>query len=121
MPNFGKKTNKGSQVKKTKTVPSAPVEEVKKPRADNTVDEGEDRNIIDEIAVNSIPEAHKISPFVDGLVSARLNGLVIIPRVGGEEVELLRGFLRHFSTAAPFAGNIVSKTSFMRKKGGRLL
>ena len=63
----------------------------------------------------------KVVPFADGLISARLNGLVIIPRAGGEEVELLRGFLRHFASAAPFAGNIVSKASFMRKKGGRLL
>lgn len=61
------------------------------------------------------------TPFSDGLVFARLNGLTMIPRTGDTEVELLREFFKYFASANPFVGNISTKSSFMKKKGGRLL
>lgn len=60
-------------------------------------------------------------PFSDGLVSAKLKGLVVVPRVGGEEVTVLHDFLEMYSRTEPYIGTISSKTSFMKKSGGRLL
>lgn len=60
-------------------------------------------------------------PFEDGLVSAGLRNLPIVPRVGGEEVSILHDFLVLFSKTETFIGAISSKTSFMKKTGGRLL
>lgn len=62
-----------------------------------------------------------VEPFSDGLVSARLRGLVVIPRMGGEDVAALHDFLELFAKTEPFIGAISSKTSFMKKTGGRLL
>lgn len=60
-------------------------------------------------------------PFSDGLVSARLRGLTVIPRRGGEDTSTLHDFLELFSKTETFIGAISSKTSFMKKTGGRLL
>lgn len=63
----------------------------------------------------------KVEPFSDGLVSLKLRDLAVIPRIGGEEVALLRDFLSLFAKTETFIGAIASKTSFMKKTGGRLL
>lgn len=60
-------------------------------------------------------------PFSDGIVSSCLDGLVTVVRVGGQEVLLLSSFLQYFATTGSYIGAIVTKWSFMKKKGGRLL
>ncbi len=66
-------------------------------------------------------EVHQAEPFSDGLVSAKLRGLTVIPRVGGEECSVLGDFLVLFSRTEPFIGAVSTKTSYMKKQGGRLL
>lgn len=60
-------------------------------------------------------------PFSDGIVHVALKDALAIPRRGGMDVDLLRGFLGYFSTYGTFVGNIFSKVSFMKKQGGRLI
>lgn len=73
------------------------------------------------IQVGAKAEAPLATPFSDGIVVARLNNLAFVPRSGGDEVDILRSFLKYYSSSTPFVGTISSKLSFMRKKGGRLL
>lgn len=60
-------------------------------------------------------------PFTDGIVSPRLKGLTVVPRAGGEDVAVLHDFLLLFAKTETFIGAISSKTSFMKKAGGRLM
>lgn len=60
-------------------------------------------------------------PFSDGLVSPKFSMFPMLPRVGDTEVDLLKSFLKYFSVTSPYIGTISTKTSFMKKKGGRLL
>ena len=68
-----------------------------------------------------MPAVKQAVSFSDGIVAPCIDGLVAIPRVGGQEVDLLRSFLRYFHITDTFIGNISSKTSFMKRKGGVLL
>ena len=65
--------------------------------------------------------APTVEPFEDDLVSRRLKNLTVIPRAGGEDAALLHDFLYLFAKTETFIGTISSKTSFMKKAGGRLL
>lgn len=65
--------------------------------------------------------AEMATPFEDGLVHKALSSIPHIPRVGGEETAVLKGFLDLFARTETFIGAIYSKTSFMKKTGGRLL
>ena len=65
--------------------------------------------------------ASPVEPFSDGIVSDKLQGLTVIPRSGGEDIAVLHDFLYLFAKTETFIGTISSKTSFMKKAGGRLL
>lgn len=69
----------------------------------------------------SVQETTPAVPFSDGIVSKCLEDLVAIPRVGGQDVEVLKGFLNYFHLTGTFIGTISTKSSFMKKKGGILL
>lgn len=75
----------------------------------------------DEEQEVSTPSLPKAEPFSDGIVARQFRGLVIVPRVGGEECSVLSDFLTVFSRTAPFIGSINQKASYMKKQGGRLL
>lgn len=70
---------------------------------------------------NTSATGPSLIPFSDGIVASCLKDLVVIPRIGGQEVELLRGFLKYFSSTELFLGSISNRLSFMKKKGGILL
>ena len=71
--------------------------------------------------VKQMPAVEQAVPFSDGIVAPCLANLVVIPRVGGQEVDLLKSFLKYFGITETFIGAISSKTSFMKRKGGMLL
>lgn len=80
----------------------------------------------DEEQEEQSPEVEEVSqstvlPFSDGIVASCFENLAVVPRVGGGEVELLRGFLEYFATTESYIGSITNKLSFMKKQGGRLL
>ena len=62
-----------------------------------------------------------VEPFMDGIVSQALRGITVIPRAGGEDAAILHDFLGLFAKTETFIGAISTKTSFMKKAGGRLL
>ena len=63
----------------------------------------------------------EIMPFSDGLVTSSFCIFPLVAKIADEEVGLLRLFLKYFSQTEPFIGTMNTKTSFMKKKGGRLL
>lgn len=76
---------------------------------------------VDAVQSSNTPKVSIAEPFADGLVSPKLKGLVVVPRVGGEEVTALHDFLEMYARTETYIGTISSKTSFMKKSGGRLL
>ena len=67
------------------------------------------------------PTVPKADPFSDGIVSIRLKDATVVPRVGGDEVTLLREFLQYYTEENVHVTNIMTRNSFMKKAGGRLL
>lgn len=76
---------------------------------------------VEEEQVASGQSLAPVEPFSDGIVARQFRGLVIVPRVGGEECSVLADFLTVYSRTTPFIGSINQKTSYMKKQGGRLL
>lgn len=62
----------------------------------------------------------KVKSFSDGLVDSRFKNSVVV-HSADMEVYLLQNFLSYFKETETFIGNINTRTSFMHKKGGRLL
>lgn len=93
----------------------APVDPEDMPLSPDTMYDG------DVLEESQRPSVAPAEPFIDGIVSPRLRGLAVIPRAGGEEAALLHDFLYLFAKTETFIGAISSKTSFMKKAGGRLL
>lgn len=117
------KGGKGSKPKKT---PKSSAKK-NKARVDEQVDEvvvagvtpiGEEAP---EEEVRKMPVVEQAIPFADGLTAQCLDNLVVISRVGGQEVDLLKSFLKYFATTETFIGTISSKGSFMKRKAGVLL
>ena len=75
----------------------------------------------EEVAESTDRTVERAEPFSDGLVSVRLRDVTVIPRIGGEECLVLGEFLKQLSSTEPFIGSISTKTSYMKKQGGRLL
>ena len=71
--------------------------------------------------VESVVEERSITPFSDGVVSPQFRRFPTVQRAADAEVALLKSFLHYFSVGRTFVGTIHTKTSFMKKKGGRLL
>ena len=70
---------------------------------------------------SSVKSTTIVKPFSDGLVASSLSDMIVVPRVGGEEVEILKEFLVYFASTGTFIGTVSNKLSFMKKKGGLLL
>lgn len=120
------KQSKGRKPQKKKAPPKASTKR-KRGAADEQVDEvvvagvtpiGEEAP---EEEVKQMPVVEQAIPFSDGITASCLSNLVVISKVGGAEVDLLRSFLKYFATTETFIGAISSKTSFMKRKGGMLL
>lgn len=101
-----------------------------KPKKNHELEEAEDEAIVagvtsvDEVTEEPESPVVEVVPaiaFSDGLVAPCLKDLVVIPRIGFQEVELLRTFLHYFVITETFIGAISTKSSFMKKRGGVLL
>lgn len=136
MPNIGKKSGGASKsagkIKPSKKSPSMKVslggkgKPTKAKGKQSLLDDapifpGMDAEEINESEVVSEVRVSPAEPFSDGLVSSKLKGLTVVARVGGQEVSVLHDFLELFAKTDTFIGTISSKTSFMKKTGGRLL
>ena len=65
---------------------------------------------------------NKVEPFSDSIVSSTLKGVTVMHCVGSAEVSLFSSILDYYyNRNNSFIGDIFIKTSFMKKKGGRLL
>ncbi len=131
MPNLGKKSGGAKAAGKSKRVNK----EQQAPFGFKRKSARERNPVEDDVALNpevayesSMPEqvkpahvAEKAEPFSDGLVSPRLRGLTVILHVGGEDTAALHDFLELFSKTETSICATSSKTSFMKKTGGRLL
>lgn len=110
---------KGKVSKASKQVPTK-----KRAPAQPTIVDDDD--FIEESAgakgnVGSPGEIQLAQPMQGDVVSPTLASVLIVPRIAGEELATLKGFLRYYTLTGIYVGSIVSKTSFMRKKGGVLL
>lgn len=112
-----KKTTSGKKTSKKSKAAKVPVED-QDVLSLSSPEEGHSDSVTEVVAG---AEASATVPFSDGLVAACLKDLVVIPRVGGSEVDLLKGFLKYFATTELFLGSISNRLSFMKKKGGILL
>lgn len=119
MPNIGKRSGK---LKDSKG-------KYRKSKNEDKVVKDDDRPLSSSVAPDEDLETKQesgltvatVMPFEDGLVNVGLRGLPTTPRTGGEEISVLHDFLILFSKTETFVGAISSKTSFMKKTGGRLL
>lgn len=100
---------------------SKPLKKVPSVEDDEIIIPGDSSEEIEEVPATVKQSVQLVEPFSDGIVSACLNNITIIPRVGNQETDVLRGFLKHFSVSGTFIGNVSSRLSFMKKKGGLLL
>lgn len=118
---MGSKKNTSLQLGKGKK--SAGFKPRKKPIEADDAPLSPDEEFTETEAVQSsnAPKVNTAESFADGLVSPKLKGLVVVPRVGGEEVTVLHDFLEMYARTETYIGTISSKTSFMKKSGGRLL
>ena len=133
MPKLGKTQTKGGSAKSVKKknkkgaeVPTEPKEKIIQNDEDTPItpfsedasgafdQEDEEENV-------ERMELVMPTPFEDGLVSVAFCNPNVIPKRGGVDVDLLRGFLGYYSTYETYIGGIVSKVSFMKRQGGRLL
>lgn len=106
---------KGKKLGKAQNLPEPDVEDENVIAGVTPVEDTDDEPEVE------LPAVELAVPFSDGIVAACLNNLVVIPRIGGQEVDILRSFLHYFVVTDTFIGTITTRASFMRKKGGTLL
>ena len=132
MPDFGNAKSKKGKKSKSKSSYSKSNKGSKKSRRNvASTEQDQDEEVIigvtapeeedEEVDTPQEIVIEKVTPFSDGLVANCLSGLIVVPRVGGDEVDLFKGFLYYFAITEPFIGAVSNKLSFMKKKGGLLL
>lgn len=108
------KAGKAGSAKGKKSIPVRKRPGIDLVEDDETVEERSDGTKAETVA--SLAE-----PMQGDVVSPALISVLIVPRIAGEELNPLKGFLKYYSITGIYIGSIVSKTSFMHKKGGILL
>lgn len=123
MPIFSHKQGKTSEKGKRSKAKGKQVEEILEQTEDEVIVAGVTpvEEAVEEDPLASLATPMQATPFSDGIVASCLSNLVVIPRIGGQEVDLLRSFLSYFVITDTFIGTITMRASFMKKKGGTLL